>query len=131
MKRSLTGSLRNDVFGERFKYAICSSGILEKDYIPGLGALSSVGQASKPHIASGKVATMVKPSQTIARRLSLSRVKRWDLGVAGLALVCGVYQLGGTTWLLAFMCSAAAVGGAGVAYLTSNVSTSLSRHFDI
>ena len=33
-------TVSEDEFAERFKYIICSSGILEKDYVPGLGGAS-------------------------------------------------------------------------------------------
>ncbi|ORX40747.1 hypothetical protein BD324DRAFT_611935 [Kockovaella imperatae] len=61
-----------DAFAERFKYLICTSGVLEKDYVPGLGAPTSTLEEVEPE-----------------RRDVLYKMKgeRWDMVLAGAVLL--------------------------------------------
>nr|ODN94068.1 hypothetical protein L203_00243 [Cryptococcus depauperatus CBS 7841] len=84
-----------DTFAEQFKYLICSSGLLEKDYVPGLS--DSLDATSK----------MEKLELWAETRKWLERGKeRWDLTAAvacvvlGLVLVLGVWAIGGILLLV-------------------------------
>ncbi|WVR07800.1 hypothetical protein IAU60_004843 [Kwoniella sp. DSM 27419] len=81
-----------DTFAERFKYLICSSGLLEKDYVPALSG-DAEGNEQKDALAD------VEPSvRNITRgqwvRLGASWVgkvrERWDVALAGVCLAVGL-----------------------------------------
>ena len=52
---TLSDTVSENEFAERFKYIICSSGILEKDYVPGLGgaamdiSITTISQRRQRH----------------------------------------------------------------------------------
>ncbi|WVQ73025.1 hypothetical protein IAR50_002588 [Cryptococcus sp. DSM 104548] len=70
----------SDTFAEQFKYLICSSGLLEKDYVPGLG-----GGASEADAGLEKSGIWI----TVRRAAEVAK-ERPDLVAAGACLVVGL-----------------------------------------
>ncbi|KIR29344.1 hypothetical protein I309_01936 [Cryptococcus deuterogattii LA55] len=68
-----------DSFAEQFKYRICSSGLLEKDYVPGLSGVSDAG------------AELIKVDwRGLMRKWMEIGKERWDLLAAGACLLVGL-----------------------------------------
>jgi hypothetical protein len=110
-----------DDFAERFKYLICSSGILEKDYVPGLsGGLSEVGLDGIADAEGGKSST--SPTEHVGsqelegdsgsgpvvdlRYLMQEGKRKWDIVLAGVVLLCGMLLGAGVRWFLLYSGSA-------------------------
>ncbi|WVO21081.1 uncharacterized protein IAS62_002385 [Cryptococcus decagattii] len=87
-----------DSFAEQFKYRICSSGLLEKDYVPGLSGVSDAG---------------AEPIELDWRRLMRKWMEigkeRWDILAAnacllvGLVMGLGVIKTGGLLLVLSLL----------------------------
>lgn len=68
-----------DSFAEQFKYRICSSGLLEKDYVPGLSGVSDADAEPIKLDCRG----LVRKWMEIGK-------ERWDLLAAGACLLVGL-----------------------------------------
>ncbi|OCF32216.1 hypothetical protein I316_06130 [Kwoniella heveanensis BCC8398] len=110
-------SFDEETFAEKFKYMICSSGLLEKDYVPALsGGLDADGDDIYVESLNlvGERELSLDIYKEIRKWAGLAR-KRWDLALAGLCLLVGIgLSLG--TWVLAALLSF--IGGGGVWYLS-------------
>ncbi|KAK8853101.1 hypothetical protein IAR55_003802 [Kwoniella newhampshirensis] len=72
----------DDTFAERFKYLICSSGLLEKDYVPGLSdGLEPEGEEKK------------RGKWVDAKKWMEKGKERWDLVLTGICLILGILLL--------------------------------------
>nr|XP_018260729.1 uncharacterized protein I303_06444 [Kwoniella dejecticola CBS 10117]OBR82887.1 hypothetical protein I303_06444 [Kwoniella dejecticola CBS 10117] len=104
-------SFSDETFAERFKYLICSSGLLEKDYVPAI--LDSIEtEIGISHENGGRI---------LYDEWVDKAIKRWDLVLAGGALVIGLaISLG--VWTV-FAIGLIATGGASW-YASRETSTS-------
>lgn len=103
-----------DAFAERFKYLVCSSGILEKDYVPGLGggttgeddvreegdALDGAGFISLPGGLAGSVKNLEQEARRDANELWGSTRTHWNISIAVAALALGLRILVGPRMLM-------------------------------
>ncbi|WWD19515.1 hypothetical protein CI109_103976 [Kwoniella shandongensis] len=78
-----SSSSTENTFAERFKYLICSSGLLEKDYVPGLSGEELVDEVEGEE----------KDRWAELQRWVEKGKERWDLVLAGLALLLGITLL--------------------------------------
>lgn len=91
-----------DGFSERFKYAVCSSGLLEKDYVPGFGGPSEGKEERDGH----EGASTLEPEtagwdlQEEWRNLRGKAKERWDITAAIAAMVLGLLRLLGIRLVL-------------------------------
>ncbi|WVR00355.1 hypothetical protein IAU59_007498 [Kwoniella sp. CBS 9459] len=111
-------SFDQETFAEKFKYMICSSGLLEKDYVPALsGGLDASAEGMNE--AQEHQANDMSSSSANTIRLDLSgevqkwaglAKERWDLALAGLCLLVGLgLSLG--VWTLAALVVLLSSGG--------------------
>ncbi|WVF73186.1 hypothetical protein IAT40_008005 [Kwoniella sp. CBS 6097] len=118
-------SFDQETFAEKFKYTICSSGLLEKDYVPALSgglALGSEGEgegeqqtAGRDHEAgyTGDDRVIGSDLGKEAQRWIEFARERWDLTLAGLCLLLGIVLSMGI-WTLAALILI--LGGGGSAW---------------
>ncbi|ORY28142.1 hypothetical protein BCR39DRAFT_588833 [Naematelia encephala] len=110
-------------FEERFKYLICSSGILEKDYVPGLGGGDDSNSNSLypelPTEANQDQGT-ANPETGITGAIRLVR-GRWDVVTAGAVLLLALGKLGDLFFLGISL--VAVVAAAFIIYRRWNITT--------
>ena len=88
----------NDAFAERFKYLICSSGVLEKDYVPGLSGGEADTEEEAGSARGGRAWWVEKGRE------------RWDVVVAVGVLVLAMAVLMGPKVLLLLLIFGAILG---------------------
>jgi hypothetical protein len=102
---SYTPHVEDQGFEERFKYLICSSGVLEKDYVPGLsggladdevvGTTTDVDTLHTEGVDVDGAGEVRVGQKDVSGTFGFGDVwiharERWDLVLAGLAFVMGV-----------------------------------------
>ncbi|KAK4684657.1 hypothetical protein P7C73_g5515, partial [Tremellales sp. Uapishka_1] len=93
-------SLSPSAFAEQFKYLICSSGLLEKDYVPGLSSGPDLAEAVGSEPSGIEAEESVDPLRWIA--LEMWARERWDLVGAGVVLVIALGWVVGFRKILGF-----------------------------
>lgn len=90
--------LEAEVFAERFKYLVCSSGLLEKDWVSGLSDVRAEHNRADPEdeeegLAELKFSTRTRGVTTGPTQLSQMMGKaraRWDVVLAAMVVVVAV-----------------------------------------
>ena len=118
----------DETFAERFKYAICSSGVLEKEHVPGLGGLdrgdvndtlsdTSDAAESRDKPATSNVQYTMSAMGHRAEEIGELGLRRWDIVLAVLVLFCALGSLMGVRLLVIGSLSIAGIAGATCAIL--------------